>query len=39
MLLDYDKHTELQNYVKTLNAFYKEQHAVLRLDYSWGDGC
>ena len=35
MLLDYDKHTELQNYVKTLNAFYKEHPAFWQVDYSW----
>ena len=35
MLLDYDKHTELQNYVKTLNAFYKEHPAFWQIDYSW----
>ena len=31
----YDKHTELQNYVKTLNAFYKEHPAFWQIDYSW----
>ena len=35
MLLGYDKHTELQNYVKTLNAFYKEHPAFWQIDYSW----
>ena len=30
MLLGYDKHTELQTYVKTLNAFYKEHPAFWR---------
>ena len=35
MLLGYDKHTELQAYVKTLNAFYKEHPAFWQIDYSW----
>ena len=35
MLLGYDKHTELQTYVKTLNAFYKEHPAFWQIDYSW----
>ena len=35
MLLDYDKHTELQNYVKTLNKFYKNTPAFWQIDYSW----
>ena len=35
MLLDYDKHAELQNYVRTLNAFYKEHPAFWQIDYSW----
>ena len=35
MLLDYDKHTELQNYVKTLNEFYKNTPAFWQIDYSW----
>ena len=35
MLLGYDKHTELQSYVKTLNAFYKEHPAFWQIDYSW----
>ncbi len=35
MLLGYDKHTELQTYVKTLNKFYKEHPAFWQIDYSW----
>ncbi len=35
MLLDYDKHKELQLYVKTLNQFYKDQPAFWQVDYSW----
>ena len=35
MLLGYDKHTELQNYVKTLNKFYKNTPAFWQIDYSW----
>ena len=35
MLLGYDKHTELQTYVKTLNAFYKAHPAFWQVDYSW----
>ena len=35
MLLGYDKHTELQTYVRTLNAFYKEHPAFWQVDYSW----
>ena len=35
MLLGYDKHTELQNYVKSLNRFYKEHPAFWQVDYSW----
>ena len=35
MLLDYDKHTELKNYAKTLNAFYKDHPAFWQVDYSW----
>ena len=35
MLLGYDKHTELQTYVKTLNAFYKAHPAFWQIDYSW----
>ena len=35
MLLDYDKHKELQNYVKTLNQFYKDHPAFWQVDYSW----
>ena len=35
MLLGYDKHTELQTYVKTLNRFYKDHPAFWQIDYSW----
>lgn len=35
MLLGYDKHNELQTYVRTLNAFYKEHPAFWQVDYSW----
>ena len=35
MLLGYDKHTELQTYVKTLNKFYKDHPAFWQIDYSW----
>ena len=35
MLLGYDKHTELQTYVKTLNKFYKDNPAFWQIDYSW----
>lgn len=35
MLLGYEKHTELQTYVKTLNRFYKEHPAFWQIDYSW----
>jgi 1,4-alpha-glucan branching enzyme len=35
MLLDYDKHKELQSYVKALNKFYKETPAMWQVDYSW----
>ena len=35
MLLEYEKHTELQNYVKTLNRLYKERPALWQIDYSW----
>ena len=34
MLLDYDMHTELQNYVKTLNAFYKEHPAFWQFHHT-----
>ena len=34
MLLGYDKHTELQTYVKTLNKFYKDHPAFWQIDYS-----
>ena len=34
-LLDYDKHKQLQQYVKTLNQFYKDHPAFWQVDYSW----
>ena len=35
MLLEYDKHRQLQAYVRDLNAFYKENPAMWQVDYSW----
>ena len=35
MLLEYDKHRQLQSYVRDLNAFYKENPAMWQVDYSW----
>ena len=35
MLLGYDKHHKLQDYVKKLNAFYRETPAFWEVDYSW----
>lgn len=35
MLLEYEKHAELQHYVRTLNRLYKERPALWQIDYSW----
>ncbi len=35
MLLDYDKHREMQEYVKKLNTVYKKTPALWEIDYSW----
>ncbi len=35
LLLDYDKHSQLLNFVKKLNAFYKENPALWQNDFSW----
>ena len=35
MLLQYDKHQQLQAYVRDLNAFYKETPAMWQVDYTW----
>lgn len=35
LLLDYEKHSKLQQYTKKLNAFYKKTAALWQIDYSW----
>ncbi|MCM1364932.1 MAG: 1,4-alpha-glucan branching protein GlgB [Faecalibacterium sp.] len=35
LLLDYDKHRELQTYTKELNKIYKKYPALWEIDYSW----
>ena len=35
LLLDFDKHCQLQNYVKNLNEFYKSNSPFWEVDYSW----
>ncbi len=35
MLLDYEKHQQLREYVKQLNHFYQENSEFWEVDYSW----
>ena len=35
LLLDYERHPELQKYVKTLNHVYRENPALYRIDGGW----
>lgn len=35
LLLDYDKHKELQGFVKELNKFYAENPPLWEIDYDW----
>ncbi len=35
MLLDYEKHSKLQNFTRELNTFYKNTPALWEIDYSW----
>ncbi len=34
-LLDFDKHKQMQNYVRALNTFYKETKALWQEDFTW----
>ena len=34
-LLSYDKHRQMQNFVKELNKFYLDNSALWQVDYSW----
>ena len=35
MLLGYDKHAQMQSYVRDLNHFYRSNPAFWQIDYSW----
>ena len=35
LLLDYEKHIQLQQFTKSLNSFYKENPALWQIDFSW----
>lgn len=35
MLLGYDKHAQMQSYVRDLNHFYRNNPAFWQIDYSW----
>ena len=35
LLLDYERHAQLQQYFKAINKFYKETPAFWQIDYSW----
>lgn len=35
LLLDYEKHSQLKDFVKELNIFYKENPALWQNDFSW----
>ncbi len=35
LLLDYDMHKKMQNYVKALNEFYKNEASLWELDHTW----
>ncbi len=35
MLLDYEKHKKMSDFVKALNKFYKDNAAMWQIDYSW----
>lgn len=35
LLLDYEMHQKLQNYVRELNVFYKKNSPFWQIDYSW----
>ncbi len=35
LLLDYERHSQLQKYFKAINKFYKDTPAFWQIDYSW----